>query len=378
MTLKFAFLIISILLILLSSTQYSFASEVIEEIDEITTDAEEESGSFLKKDWRFVPVPIPISNPTIGTGLAVAGLYLHPQKESASSQTTLSGLLGMYTSTDSWATGIFHDGFYFDDKTRLRGYLAYGEFNLKFYGIGDDSIIRDNPIDYNAKTIAFSPRALFRLPLKNWFLGATYTFLKIDNTFDFSSILLGLPAINIPTQTAGLGLVAVYDSRNNNLWPSDGTWFEFTGSKYGSYAGGDFEYSKINMKFSQYFPFKEKYTFVYRIDGQFIDGDAPFYDLSQINLRGFPMGLYTDNYAVTLQAEGRWEFHERWTGLLFGGAGRIADNFGDLGSSTTHFAGGVGIRYMINREQKLNIGVDLAYGNNTFAFYVQIGDWLAN
>lgn len=213
--------------------------------------------------------------------------------------------------------------------------------------------------------------------MKNWFLGPRYIFLKIDNTFD-SNIAPDRSEINASTQTAGFGLVAVYDSRNNNLWPSDGTWFEFTGTKYGSYVGGDFDYSKFNMKFSQYFPFKEKFTFVYRIDGEFISGDAPFYNLSQIKLRGFPMGFYADDCAVTLQAEGRWNFYDRWTGLLFGGVGRVAESFGDLGSSPSHFAGGVGIRYMINREQKLNIGVDLAYGNNTFAFYVQIGDWLAN
>ena len=131
-----------------------------------------------------MPVPIPISNPTIGTGLAVAELYLHPQRQDAPiSPTSISGLMGMYTDTENWMVGAFHEGFYSEDSYRGRGLLGYGELNLKFYGIGNDSILRDRPVEYGAKATFFSPRLLFRLPVKNWFLGARYLYLEIDNTF---------------------------------------------------------------------------------------------------------------------------------------------------------------------------------------------------
>ena len=52
-------------------------------------------------------------------------------------------------------------------------------------------------------------------------------------------------------------------------------------------AGGDFNYRKMILKFAQYFPLLDPITFVYRLDGQFIDGNAPFYDLSRIRLRGY-------------------------------------------------------------------------------------------
>jgi hypothetical protein len=38
----------------------------------------------------------------------------------------------------------------------------------------------------------------------------------------------------------------------------------------------------------------------------------------------------------------------------------------------------VGIRYVIAREKKLNIGVDITYGDGEYGFYVQIGDAFAN
>ena len=371
-----SFCLFYFLLLLLFSVSSGLASEIGDEIEEVITD-EEESLSIFKKDWRFVPVPIPISNPTIGTGLAVAGFSLHPRKEGQSeTRTTISGVAGMYTNNESWMGAIFHDGSYGDDKYRAGAGLAYGEFNLKFYGIGNDSPIRDNPISYEAKTTAFLPRILFRLPVNNWFLGTRYVFLKIDNTFDFSSILPPLPEVRIPTQTSGLGLVTVYDSRDSNLLPSDGSWFELMVTAYGDYLGGDFDYEKYMAKWVQYFPLAETFTLAYRLDGQFISGDAPFYDLSTLSLRGFPGGLYLDDNAITAQVQGSWNFYRRWLGVLFGGGGRIAEDISDMGSKTTRWAGGAGVRYMLNEKQRLAVGIDITYGGNRIEFYVQIGDWL--
>jgi hypothetical protein len=367
-----------VLLLLMCVARPSVGSEIAEEFQELERDIAE-SQNLVKEGPRFVPVPIPISNPTVGTGLAVAGLYLHPQREEDPTlPTSISGVHTMYTDTQSWTIGVFHEGFYSQDAYRVRGLLGYGELNLKFYGIGNDSILRDRPVEYEARTTIFSPRLLFRLPVKNWFVGARYLYLEIDNTFDPSNLLPGLPEIEITTKTAGLGLVGVYDSRNNNLWPTAGSWFEFTATDYGEYVGGDFDYRKYILKFSQYHQVVDKITFAYRLDGQFIGGDAPFYDLASLKLRGFPYGRYADKNALSVQGELRWNFKERWTALVFGGGGRIAEEINDLGSAPTNSAGGVGIRYMIAREKKLNIGVDITYGDGEYGFYVQIGDAFAN
>jgi hypothetical protein len=356
----------------------AFASKLEEQTEELHSDADE-SSKMLKKDRRFVPVPIPISNPSIGTGLGIAGIYLHPQKKGEpESVTSTSGVFGMYTDTDSWMVGVFHNGSYAHDRYRIKGILGYGEFNLDFYGVGDDSPLRDNPVNYNARGILFKPEILIRLPFENWFAGPQYSYLEIDTTFDRSSTDPTLEDLNAMTRTASLGIAVLYDSRNNNLWASDGTWFDLVASDYGNMWGGDFEYEKIVTAFTQYFPATEKITLSYRLDGQFISGDAPFYDLSYLRLRGFPMGRYADDVAVSAQVEGRWNFYKKWIGLIFGGGGRIGEDIGDIGSSPTHFAGGAGLRYLIAEKQKLSIGIDVTYGDEQVEFYIQIGDWMSN
>jgi hypothetical protein len=354
------------------------ASDVLGQFSDTKRDLGE-SRSYFETDSQFVAVPIPKSDPTIGTGLALAGIYMHSKKEdNPESPTSMSGIIGLYTDTDSWGAGIFHDGFFSGDKYRIRAILMYGEFNLSFYGIGNDAILQDRPVDYKIEATGFLPRLLYRLPSTDWFLGPRYVYVRVDNTFDLSSLLPILPEIEVPTKTAGLGLVAVYDTRDNNLWPVSGTWFEFTGTDYGDHFGGDFEYSKFILKWAQYFPVRRDVTLTYRIDGQFIDGNAPFYDLSSIRLRGFPGGRYRDDSAITAQVEGRWNFYGNWTGLLFGGGGRIAEELDKFGSSPTQYAGGVGIRYKIAEDQNLRVGFDITLGDDEVNLYVQIGDWLAN
>lgn len=306
-------------------------------------------------------------------------MYVSPQKEGETNgRSDLTGIAAMYTNTDSWATGIFHSGSYFKDHFRASGGLFYGDFNLKFYGIGKDSPIRDTPIDYNTKITAFMPKFLFNLGVENWFAGPAYRFMKFDNTFDPSPILPDWEEIHIPSQTAGLGLVVSHDSRDNNMWPTSGNWFEVELADYGEHLGGDFDYEKIKAKFIHYIPVVDRVTFAYRLDGEVINGDAPFYDLAYLNLRGFPRGLYTDEASATVQVQGNWQFHRRWIAMAFGGGGQVSDDISNLGSETTRWAGGTGIRYILSEKQKLSLGVDVTFYNDEYGIYIVMGDGLSN
>jgi len=261
---------------------------------------------------------------------------------------------------------------------RLGLAAGYGELHLKYYGTGNDSILQENPLEFKATSSLFLPKLLFELPWDNVYLGMKYMYVGIENSLD----LPGPPEADLPefsfrTDTAGLGLVGVYDSRDNNLWPKTGSWLELTGMNYGGHFGGDYHYNKGIVKFAQYHQVAASLVFVYRIDGQFISGIAPFWDLAQIKLRGFPFGRYLDDNSVTAQIETRWNVYKKWTLTAFGGGGRIADSISGIGSTPTRWAGGSGVRYNIGGKHKLNIGIDVTYAEDQVEVYFQVGDWLA-
>jgi hypothetical protein len=246
-------LLLSIFIILFSVNNVS-AAEINNQVEDFAADSEDMQNAslkVLKKDSRIIPVPIPIANPTIGTGLAGALLYLHPKKSSEpDAPTSTTGIGGIYTNTNTWAAAAFHDGYYRDDSIRFLIPAVYGEFNLDFYGVGQDSPFRDNPVKFKAVGSGMSPRLLFELPWENWFLGGKYTLVNIDAQFDDSDLFPGDRGAGVETRTAGIGLAAVYDSRNSNYWPSRGSWLDLNATLYGEYAGGDYEYSKVVSKFA--------------------------------------------------------------------------------------------------------------------------------
>jgi hypothetical protein len=125
---------IFVLSILVLSSTYAFSAT--EEVEELVRTAKE-GAAVQKKKGQWVPVPIPMSNPTVGTGLQFVLMYLHGDKKPGMPNRT-SGLAGMYTDNDSWFTGGFHDGYLSTGDIRIQAYGGYGNLNLKYYGVGGD------------------------------------------------------------------------------------------------------------------------------------------------------------------------------------------------------------------------------------------------
>lgn len=123
----------------------------------------------------------------------------------------------MYTSSEGWLVDAFRDGHYFNDFMRLGLAVGYGELHLKYYGIGNDSILKENPLEFKATSSVFLPKLLFELPWDNVCLGMKYAYVGIENSLDLPGSEVDLPEFSFRTDTAGLGLVCVYDSRDNNM-----------------------------------------------------------------------------------------------------------------------------------------------------------------
>ncbi len=68
----------------------------------------------------------------------------------------------------------------------------------------------------------------------------------------------------------------------------------------------------------------------------------------------------------------RWSFTPRWTLVGFGGAGRSfgADSTND---SDLIVSRGAGIRYLIASKLGLQTGIDVAWGPEETAIYIQVG-----
>ena len=103
--------------------------------------------------------------------------------------------------------------------------------------------------------------------------------------------------------------------------------------------------------------------------GGLATGDVPFdgYQTygTRNNLRGYPGGKYRGKYMVAIQSEYRYNIYNRWGAVAFAGTGSV---WGNEENGEESFEQdwlpsiGLGARYMVSLEKRINIRLDYAVG----------------
>jgi len=83
----------------------------------IAPDIREDETKLKLQKGNFVVVPIPISNPTLDSGLVLGAAYFYPQTEDQKKRqpASVTAAAGMYTSNNSKAFGIAQQNYWKDD-----------------------------------------------------------------------------------------------------------------------------------------------------------------------------------------------------------------------------------------------------------------------
>ena len=349
----------------------SQSSHANEEHSKRIIDDSQKAGEALEKKGNWIAVPIPISNPTIGTGLQGALIYLHP-REGEDVPNITSGLVGMYTNTDSWFLGAFHDDNFVNDKYRLRIFGGYGRFVLDFFGVGD--ITSDSSIEYDFEGSILDSKFLVRLPFtENWYGGLQYQIVDTEVIFripSFPNIPEGRGNITI----GALGIPLSYDSRNDNYYPTRGQYAEIRYLNYDKTWGSDFDYNKVKSFYNLYVPLQEKLVLAARARLENTGDNAPFFDLSTLDMRGFSRFRYLNDHSFSIHGEIRYKFLPRWGVVGFYETGWINDDFSRITSGTHITSYGGGIRWQVTSDKKLNLSVDFAESTDDQAIYIRVGE----
>lgn len=355
------------------------ADELSGDAFEVSEAGAEEGGLASRATVRkgnWVAVPVPVSNPTIGSGLALATMYLHPRPEGDDSPNSTTGVGVLYTDSDSWAGGVFFDYYLAGDAHRVRGAAGAADLNLRFFGVGSDAATSGLTIPYNIEASFVAPRYIARLPgTQGWYAGLDLVLADGSVTFDPADLVgLPLPPITGEFALAGLGPVLQYDDRDNNYFPRTGRFAEFQLIDYRDDLGSDFEFWSFGAEFNSYATTHERLTIAFRTELQAAEEGAPFFMLPYVDVRGVPSAYYRDQATLSVHLEGRFRFSDRWGMNTFIEAGTFGP---ELSAVTTHGTGpsyGLGIRWQVTAAQELNLGVDIAFHDDEEALYVMIGE----
>jgi len=323
-------------------------------------------------------VPIPMSNPTLGAGVTVAGvLFYNPN---GSSEPWVTGVGGMYSSNKSWGAAAFHSMSLAKDKFRVIAFGGYADINMKFYGIGPNAGDRGLSVDLEDRGAAALLQGQFRFA-RHFYAGARYEFLDLRSKIKLENPLfpdLNPPRNELRSRLSAIGPAITYDSRDKSFAPHRGALVTAVGMFNIKGLGSDFSYNKWQFAANAYFPVRTSSTFAVHASLCGVSKGGPFYDLCMYgqggDLRGYEMGRYRDRASWTVQAEWRQHMGGKFGAVFFGGIGGIAPSLGNLDKTKFLPGAGMGLRYLASKEAGVNLRLDFAMRKDSHAVYFGIGE----
>ena len=378
----FGFLATSILLL---PTNVAAAETSYKEMLTDPADGAFDMSRFIKTRTGFVPILAPVTEPAVGYGIAGGLVFFHrkeeeqppdppPAGEGRMTAPSLTFIGGLATENGSWGVFGAHRGVWKGDRIRYLARMGYASLQLTFYGTAPQT--SDISRDVEIRIVPFIQDIGVRIPGSDFFAGLRYDFLSSDIAFKPGRDIPGVTDREWTGNSKIGGLIPYleYDSRDNIFTPNRGIHAKASLGFFDEIFGGDFDYRELHVKAVGYWPVLPDVVAGLRADGQFVAGDAPFYALPFVQLRGIPAMRYQGTDVLTLETEERWMVTPRWGIVGFAGIGKAADGFEALQDEETVWNAGGGFRYLTAREFGLQMGIDVARGPEQWAIYVVFGN----
>jgi len=162
---------------------------------------------------------------------------------------------------------------------------------------------------------------------------------------------------------SGMGPVISWDTRDNLFSPSRGSWYNAWAWIYREWMGSDFDYDYYGLDFRHYRPLSRESVLALQGFMALTSGDVPFNEYPTPLMRGLYENVFTDKNAMAVRAEYRFPIDlipgGRWGGAVFGAVGDAFPDATTMEDIDLKVAGGAGLRYALNKKEKINVRLDI-------------------
>ncbi len=328
------------------------------------------------RQMGIYPLPIFYYTPETGFAGGAAALYLY--RDTVFRENRASDITGdaIYTGKKQVIVEFNGDFYFGDGKYRLLADTWYKKFPNSFYGIGNN-VLSSAQESYTSKA----------------FFGRIVLYRKIYSRFNLAPLIQFESASIIETKPGGLlesgtipgsnggnvagaGIVANWDSRDNTFAAYSGSFYQITAAVNDKSLGSDFNYTDIELDTRNFFEMFPSQILAVQAGFQIIDGTAPFQDLARFGgqdyLRGYFDGQYRDKTQVGGQVEYRIPVWWRFGAVAFAGVAQVADKMSQWSINEFKFAAGAGIRFLLNRQERIAVRLDMGFGTNSSGVYFTV------
>ncbi|WP_455196723.1 BamA/TamA family outer membrane protein [Kaarinaea lacus] len=318
---------------------------------------------------QFVAAPLIFSAPAFGNGLGAMALYFYkPDAAGEKSPPSTVTMVGAYSDTDSYFLGIFNQNHLRDDHWRPRVGYANGKINNNF----DIPVLGE--VRFSTDVNAVFGRLDWRWR-GNTFVGGKAGFVDVRYKPRNTAAEDYFEVYDVQDNASGqFGFIASYDSRDHTRYPSNGIQSEISLDFVPEWLGSKEGYRVLQMFANHYQKLQPDHILALRAYGRFTPSGTPYVGLSTLgqrsDLRGYTAGEKVAENLISTQAEYRWMFKPQWGVVGFGGVATLYDgSMSNIDSDNIYFSGGLGLRYVLHKENRVNFRVDFAWGEDDDSGY---------
>lgn len=336
--------------------------------------SEEKSGVFI--------LPLLYYTPDTRWAAGAAGVYYFKikSKEDSGKETRVSNVqfLTDYTQNEQLDVWGQWNIFTSDENYLFKGETRFRNFPDRFYGIGNRSS-KDAEERYSYNLLSFKTLALKKI-FPAVFVGLDYHFEKEYNFKYAPEGSLGtgdITGFNGGIQSA-IGLVGIFDSRDNVINTYKGSLFELSSYFYLPAIGSTFNFTYVNLLHQKFWEVKRKHVLALQTRVRYGLGEVPFLDLSAAGnddmLRGYAKNRFKDTHFAGTQLEYRFPLFWRFGMVAFAGVGDVFRKFDDIKYKYLKYSYGAGLRFVVNPAERLNIRLDYGHGQEGGHFYFVVAE----
>lgn len=339
----------------------------------IAPDIRGDESELTLERGNVVVAPIPISNPTLGTGLVAVAAYFYAQTEEQKKvqPASVTGLAAMYTSNDSKAIAIAQQNYWSTNKWRFTGVAGAADFRLPL--LAPDQSPSGQNVDWQIDG-GFLLTRLSRKLLGSWYGGAFARIIDADQTIQTGAPESGAGFDLGNVRAVGLGITFEYDTRDMPGNAYSGRYLKVEGLFNDESIGSQRTYQNYAVTLRSYHEMSKSLVLAAEAQACNRAGQVPLWDACRISLRGFATTDYLAKVTASAQVEARWRLSKRWGLVGFGGAGYASTSFSDVRDNEPIPSYGVGVRFSVLPAKRVNIRLDYARSTKSDAIHVSVGE----
>jgi hypothetical protein len=318
------------------------------------------------KRHSLLPIPVLFYTPETRWGAGAAAL--HSYRSRPEGRPTVSGANVIYTQNRQITAEFQTTSYLRDEQYVVSAAAGHTEFPDVFFGIGNATLADDE----EAYTTRVSRMELDvrRRVSPGMYLGVLYQVrnaVMVDRAEDGRLAGGGVPGSD-GGMVSGAGGVGMWDTRDNILFPTTGSFHTASVFRSGGAWGGDFQMTRYSVDLRRYLSVRDGHVLGFQAYLRSVAGDVPFDMLPRLGgqniMRGTFQGRYRDRHLVAAQTEYRAHLWRRLGLAAFAGAGQVAPELDAISLSDLHYSLGLGFRFMIDPRERMNLRIDLGFGRD--------------